>query len=72
MKFPLHPTPGCNALGIIGEPISTNPAITAAIGRPDRFEFWRDHLEAPEDVLSIVSQGYRIPFKNGRHPPSSH
>jgi hypothetical protein len=68
----LHETVGCRELGIRDRAFSTNPMVCGAIGRPKCFRFWRDVLKAPQDILDVVSKGYKLPFKEGLAPPSSH
>jgi hypothetical protein len=67
----LHPTVGCEELGIIGKPVTRNPAVPGAIGNPASREFWKSTLDAPNDVMDIVTKGYRIPFLSKEGPPVS-
>ncbi|TRY80913.1 hypothetical protein TCAL_15546 [Tigriopus californicus] len=65
----LHPTIGCAEVGIFDKPISTNPAVTGAIGRDYTHYFWEHILAAPVNILQVIKHGYKLPFKNG--PPLS-
>ena len=66
----LHPTLGCQELGILDKEVTTNPEVTGSIGKPEHYSFWKNVLKAPKDVLNVVRYGYKIPFLN-RAPPSS-
>ena len=50
----LHKAVGCAELGILDKEVSTNPAVTGAIGKKQHFKFWKDTLKAPKDILNIV------------------
>ena len=41
------------------------------ISRPEHYPFWRDVLKADPDILSIIRDGYKVPFKEGVWPPPS-
>ena len=45
--------------------------VPGRISEPSFFSFWRDVLKADPEVLSIVKDGYRIPFVGGVDPPPS-
>jgi hypothetical protein len=47
-------------------------AVCGAIGKPRCFSFWKDKLGASQYILDVVSKGYKLPFKEGVTPPSSH
>jgi hypothetical protein len=66
----LFPGTGCEELGIVEKPITTNPRVMGAIGRKEFRLFWRDVLKAPKDVMQIVEYGYKIPFKSFPPPKS--
>jgi hypothetical protein len=72
MTDSLHQTVGCSELGIKNRWFSTNPLVLGAIGRPRCFSFWRDKLKASQFILDVISKGYKLPFKDGITPPSSH
>ncbi|XP_059097730.1 uncharacterized protein LOC131892025 isoform X1 [Tigriopus californicus] len=67
----LHPTLGCAELGIWDKPISTNPAVTGAIGRSGNLHFWKSILKASPEVLRVVQFGYKLPFKSFPPPCST-
>jgi hypothetical protein len=52
----------------VDKPITTNPKVVGAIGRKEFNLFWRETLKAPQDVLDIVEEGYRIPFASFSPP----
>lgn len=43
--------------------------VPGRINNPEYYSFWRDVLEAPEDILEIIREGYAVPFINGLLPP---
>ena len=45
--------------------------VPGRISEPRFFSFWRDVLRADEEILSIVRDGYRVPFVGGQDPPPS-
>ena len=53
----------------VGKRLSTDERVPGHIGDPKYYSFWRDVLQAPEYVLSIIREGYKIPFSE--IPPSS-
>ena len=67
----VQPTLGCFALGIPDAPLQANPEVAGSIGKPQFRQFWRETLKASKSVMSIIEEGYRIPFEDGQLPPSS-
>jgi hypothetical protein len=67
----LFDTIGCRELGIVNRTFTTNPKVCGSIGRPECFGFWKNVLEAPQSVLDIISDGYKLPFRDGIIPPQS-
>jgi hypothetical protein len=49
-------------LGLLEKAITTNPMVVGAIGRKEFQHFWLDILRAPQDVMNIVTSGYKLPF----------
>ena len=45
--------------------------VPGRISRPEQFSFWRDVLQPGEEILSIIRDGYRVPFVDGVLPPPS-
>ena len=45
--------------------------VPGRISRREHFAFRRDVLKADPEILSIIADGYRVPFKNGVLPPPS-
>lgn len=46
--------------------------VPGRIGSPEFFPFWRDVLEADDEILSIIKHGYKVPFIGDTPPPPSH
>ena len=47
----------------------TDADVPGRISRPEFYSFWRDVLEAPQEILDIVMNGYEVPFVRGELPP---
>jgi hypothetical protein len=66
----LYPAIGSLELGLLEKPITTNPKVVGAIGRREFTYFWKDVLQAPQDVMNIIEEGYKIPFSTFPPPES--
>ena len=45
--------------------------VPGRISRPEHYPFWRDVLKADPEILSIIREGYRVPFRDNVWPPPS-
>ena len=45
--------------------------VPGRISQERHFSFWRDVLKADSEILSIIRDGYRVPFTGGVDPPPS-
>jgi hypothetical protein len=53
---------GCRALAIPDAPITTNPSVKGAIGKPFTRPFWLTYLKPSSKILDLVTSGYKLPF----------
>ena len=59
----------CNETNYIGKKLTTNTKVPGGIKNPDFFNFWKNDLKAGNFQLSVISEGYKIPFD--AFPPES-
>ena len=45
--------------------------VPGRISRPEFYSFWEQVLKPGEEILSIIRDGYKVPFKDGVWPPPS-
>ena len=45
--------------------------VPGRVSKPEFLSFWKTVLKPDPETLSIVEEGYRVPFLGGKNPPAS-